>query len=101
MDEATAWGSQRRWAEERRRQEEHAARVREEEARVEELLAEVDAWHQAERIRTYVEDVQRRVSDAHGEDVNEQLYAWVRWALGHADRLAPTVKHEPTVLDEY
>lgn len=95
--------------EERRRRQEQWEReraeklrlIQEEEERLKGLLADVEAWHQSQRIHAYIEDVVRRVEAARdSSESDEQLQAWASWASQHADRLDPLIEGPPSVLDE-
>jgi hypothetical protein len=80
-EEARQWhlAEIRRWEREERR--------RKEEARVKELIIEVDAWAQANRIREFVAAVEgaRKADGSGGPRVQE----WATWARGVADEMDP------------
>lgn len=62
-------------------------RKRQEQERVERLLTQADALHQAETIRRYVAAVQSHPNIARLPQ--EQLSTWFNWALEQADRIDP------------
>lgn len=75
--------------------------IRKEEERLNALLAEVDAWHKAQRIRAYVQAVQDASVAKHGRmPAGSQSERWIPWALGHADRFDPLVASAACILDE-
>lgn len=90
-DRSAAEGGRR--AEERRREqeakEEHARRADVENARVERLLAEVEAWHGCADIRAYVAELERTLT---GLDADEhtRIAEWCSWAKDWADRSDPS-----------
>ncbi len=85
-----------RRAEERRIQEaEHWRRQREleqlrkeEEARVNRLVAEAERWERAARIRRYV----TAVLEEHTDPVPESIERWASWAMATADRIDPIAR---------
>jgi hypothetical protein len=75
--------------EEDRRRRERQSRL--EQARIDHLLAQAGALHQAGQIRAYVAAV-RQVNDSAPEPMTaEALAAWAGWALAQADRIAPVL----------
>jgi len=76
-------------AEEERRR--HERQVRLEKARVDHLLGQAQALHQAGDIRDYVQRI--RALNAHAPDpmTPEELECWSDWALTKADRIDPVV----------
>ena len=75
--------------------------IHEEEERVKQLEAEVGAWHRSERIRRYVEVVNKAALRAHGTiEEGSDLHNWMLWAIEQADRFDPLVKSPPSILDE-
>jgi hypothetical protein len=106
---AEAIKSQRREQEEARKrreawEEERVVKlrvIREEEERLRELDAEVDAWHRSQRLRAYVAEVEsaaKAVSDPAID--HSELAHWIAWATAQADRLDPLVETPPSILDE-
>ncbi len=102
----------RRDREERQREEERRriaaierARKRalweEEKGKFEKLERHVTGWHQAQRIRAYVEalrqDIIQRDGCVHPGSEDEK---WIMWALSQADRLDPLKDTPPSVLDD-
>lgn len=94
---------QYKWLIERKRQEEEEARrareeaarrereriLKEQQARVDRLLGEAAALHQATDIRAYVETVLAKVSHQDAPEKSDRLRAWASWALAEADRIDP------------
>lgn len=73
-------------------------RRREEEERRRQLEREADSWAQAQQLRAFIDEVERRASIkgvalAPGSDLGE----WVTWARRHADRLDP-LKPDPDAV---
>jgi hypothetical protein len=82
-------GERRRLAEEERRRREHLARL--EKARVDHLLAQAHALHQAQQIRLYIEAV-RTINGSTADPMTDaDLEAWSTWASAQADRIDPIV----------
>lgn len=52
------------------------------------LNAQVDAWHQAQRIRAYCDALQERLTET-GRDDAETMAQWIDWARNHAASLDP------------
>ena len=58
--------------------------------RTEELLQDVDRWHQSERIRAYLSAFRERMEKWGGPiDTNSETAKWLEWANRYADRLDP------------
>lgn len=74
---------------EREAQEEHARRADIENARVERLLTEVEAWEMSATIRAYVAGVERKLADLKGEE-HSRIAEWCRWAKEWADQSDPS-----------
>lgn len=90
----------RREAYERERAEK-LRQIREEEQRLEQLEAEVEAWHRSQRIRAFVDAVRETASPENGQDGKEdQVDEWIAWATSYADRFDPLVEAAPSILDE-
>jgi hypothetical protein len=94
---------------ERQRKEEEERRRRErleklEKARVDHLLAQALALHQARQIRAYVEAVRLVNATSTGPMAADDLEAWASWALAQAERIDPVVsgafKTRPTETPE-
>jgi hypothetical protein len=64
---------------------------RKEEARVKELIREVDAWAQANRIRDYVAAVEGAGHDYEADGA--QIQEWAAWARAVANEMAPFGSH--------
>lgn len=73
---------------ERLRRERQAQR---EKARVDHLLGQADALYRAERIRAYVAAARERDARLSEPMPEEQMMAWVAWALAQADRIDPVL----------
>lgn len=86
---------QRRLAEERF--ESFINRHQREEAAFKELEAKAMAWERANRMRAYIEAVERQASSS-GELAND-LLEWLAWARAKADWLDPLVEVCDTILD--
>ena len=70
-----------------------------EEARVQELLSESDAWHQSNRIRQFVSAAHERAI-MKGNETSAEHTKWSEWALKQADRIDPLVESPPSIVDE-
>jgi hypothetical protein len=83
----------KRRAEERRREqeakEEYARRADIENARVERLLAEVEAWEMCATVRAYVTEVERKLPDLDADE-HTRIAEWCSWAKDWADRSDPS-----------
>jgi hypothetical protein len=80
---------QKRIAEEERKRAERQANA--EQARVDHLLAQARALHQAEQIRSYVRavgELGKRLSSSMSAD---EFDDWSSWALAQADRIDPVM----------
>jgi hypothetical protein len=77
----------KRIAEEERKRVERVAKF--EKARVDHLLGQANALHQAEQIRAYVRAVETLDKEASEPMTAEEFEAWSRWALMQADRIDP------------
>ena len=75
--------------------------IEEEENRVKRLLSETDSWHRSKQVRSYIDDVIRRVEEATGPiDEGSGTGNWIAWATAQADRLDPLIEGPPSILDE-
>ena len=106
---AEAIKSQRREQEEARKrreawEQERAVKlrvIREEEERLSELDAEVDAWHRSQRLRAYVAAVESAAEVVSDPAIDHrELAHWIAWATAQAERLDPLVESPPSILDE-
>ena len=92
----------RRKAEEERRERERLAKI--ENARIDHLLGQAVALHQAQQIRAYVEAVQALNPTSVDPMSADDLDAWSRWARAQADRIDPVAsgafKMRPTEAPE-
>jgi hypothetical protein len=70
-------------AEEQKRQAELERLARLEKMRIEKLTNDVGAWELANRIRGYIQELQKQ------SDAIEGLAEWIEWAKGYADELDP------------
>ena len=73
----------------------------EEEARVNQLIAEVENWKKSQILRDYIVEVESgtttgKLSFSPEKPLNE----WLKWAKDQADRLDPLTKSPPSILDE-
>jgi hypothetical protein len=87
-------------ARERARQE-LLARQREEQARVDRLVGDANAWRASLALRAFIAEAEGRL--ARGEWAapdGRDAALWLEWAKGQADRLDPFVTSPPSVLDE-
>lgn len=75
--------AQRRREEEARRRREREEQERIRAARQKALLEEVDAWHQARRIREYVNAV------IEGRESTDEQLEWAEWARTQANKIDP------------
>lgn len=66
-----------------------------ERARLAELLEQAECFRQSRDVRYLVEAVLKTAGSN-----NEEVVAWAKWALMHADRIDPTIKSPHCVLDE-
>jgi hypothetical protein len=85
---------ERRRAEIQKQKEEAERKKRErlaamEKARVDRLLGEAAALHQADQIRTYVKAVYERLQSSQEGRLTEAFARWRVWALQQADRIDP------------
>lgn len=64
-------------------------RIRNEQARIDHLLAQAGALKQATEIRTYVQAILEANKSAPDPMSAEELKAWQEWALAQADRIDP------------
>ena len=89
--------------EERRRiREEKARRYKEEKERFQALEQEVESWQKSQRLRVYIEAVQRDALKRHDAiDPDSETGQWIAWATSHADRLDPLVERPTSILDEW
>jgi len=74
---------------------------REEQARVDHLIKEAEAWHKSQGIRTFIRAVHDAVIGRDGKiDDGSGADQWLQWASQQADRIDPLVVSPPSVLDE-
>jgi hypothetical protein len=79
-------------ARKRKEQEERMERERQikaEQARVDRLLSEATAFRQANDIRAYVGRIREAYAASADPTSQQELNAWVSWALAQADRIDP------------
>lgn len=78
-------------ADDRRREEE---RRKLEQQRIDELVAQVDRWELARRIRRFVRTIElTRAQNGLVDDPEGKVAAWYAWAKGVADKLDPLRQH--------
>ncbi len=81
--------ARKRRDEEERRRRERLAKL--EKARVDHLLAQAHALHQAQQIRAYVEAVRRLNAEAPEPMTPDELESWANWALAQGNRIDPVI----------
>jgi hypothetical protein len=75
--------------------------IRQEEQRLENFHAEIDAWHKSQRMRQYIRAVHDTVTAKHGPmQEGSPLHKWIIWATQQADRADPLATSPPSILDE-
>lgn len=62
------------------------------------LKAQVDAWEQAARIRSYCDALDKVNAD--DPQPGEQLREWIAWSRRHADHLDPTERLDNLIPEE-
>jgi hypothetical protein len=85
---------------ESRRKEELRKLQEQERTRLAQLLKDVDAWHQSQKIRAYADAVMAHAEKNDGSDSGQELMEWVSWVSQQADRIDPLCKSPYSVLDE-
>ena len=76
-----------------------------EQARVDALLADAEAWDQSHKLRAYINacvaksQASAKTADSDIGAANE-FRKWVAWAHAQTDRLDPLTESPPSVLDE-
>ena len=85
---------------ERRQREAKLAKIREEQERVDGLIAESKNWAKSNRLRDYIKAKMASAKEQ-GKDVgpNSDTGKWLKWALEQVDRLDPLKKSPPSILD--
>jgi hypothetical protein len=92
-DDQAAIEHARRAEELRHEQEARDARARHmriENARVDRLLAEIEAWRRSANIRAYITTLEQKLPDLDADE-NTRIAEWCDWANDWADRSDPTV----------
>ena len=79
-----------------RQREEKIKLIREEEARVNRLEKDALDWQRSQKIREYIDTVEKDDKVTKDEDFEK----WVTWANQQADRLDPLAESLPSILDE-
>jgi hypothetical protein len=115
MREAKLRADKARAAAEERRREQERLRLEEEErkkerlrirmaeqARVDELVADAEAWELSRKIREYIAAwIARKEAAANAKITpGSEADKWIIWALAQADRLDPLTESPPSILDE-
>ncbi len=85
---------------ESRRKEELRKLQEQERTRLAQLLKDVEAWHQSQKIRAYASAVVAHAEKNEGTDSGQELMEWVSWVSQQADRIDPLCKSPYSVLDE-
>lgn len=83
-----------------RRKEELRKLQEEERTRLAQLLKDVEAWHQSQKIRAYASAIMANAEKSEGSDSGQELMEWVTWVSQQADRIDPLCKSPYSVLDE-
>jgi hypothetical protein len=92
---------EREWREQEEARRKKAEEIQKEKERVERLLREVEAWQNAQQIRTYIEAVKQAAIQKHGFiNTGSELDNWLKWATQQADRFDPLAENPPSILDE-
>lgn len=86
-----------RWAEEKKLREERERLARIEKKKAEKLMADTNDWHQAERLRVYIAQVEAL------PEINEALSEWIDWAKSYAEKIDPINNPETLqlIIDEH
>jgi hypothetical protein len=85
---------------ESRRKEELRKLQEQERTRLAQLLKDVDAWHQSQKIRAYADAIRTHAEKNEVSDSGQELMEWVSWVSQQADRIDPLCKSPYSVLDE-
>jgi len=105
-------GKERIWRrereEERRRREawekERAVKlplIEREEKKLARLQKKVEAWHESQRMRQYIQAVRDAAVREHGPvEEGSEMCEWLIWAEQQADRTDPLIESPPSILDE-
>ena len=75
--------------EEERKLKERQAKL--EQARIQHLLGQAEALHQAAQIRSYVAAIQEANETAPQPMSEGELHSWTQWAMSGADRIDPVI----------
>jgi len=94
--------NERRKEEEELRNREERARLRKkEQARVDALEKDAEAWLKSQQIRSYIEAVRKEGMERNGAFISErELDEWLVWAAQQADRLDPLIESPASILDK-
>jgi hypothetical protein len=79
---------ERAWAEHLRQQEIARKQAEFRKRREEDFVRSIDRWHEAERMRQYLEAVKKR-AEAEGIEEDSNFVVWYRWACSRASLLDP------------
>ena len=96
--EIAAKAEQRR--QERERIRAHVQKQDDEQALLDELLANAESWHRARLLREYIAEIQGRLDWVEDPKELENIKNYIRGALMHADRIDPLTKSPASILDE-
>ncbi|MFG2825644.1 hypothetical protein ACGFX4_40220 [Kitasatospora sp. NPDC048365] len=68
--------------------------------RLDRLREQVDAWHEAVRVRAYCDALRQHLAQAPAPDPEARaVLEWVAWACAHADSIDPIPTHPRTPAD--
>ena len=96
--EIAAKAEQRR--QERERIRAHVQKQDDEQARLDELLANAEAWHRARLLREYIAEIESRLHRVENPEQRQNIESYIRGAQMHADRIDPLTKSPASILDE-
>ncbi len=82
------------------RWEEKQAKIEQEKARVEELYQQAVDWRDSQRIRTYIQGVEKEALKNKADCIPHEMNSWIDWAKKQADRLDPFVESPHSIIDE-
>jgi len=85
-----------RWKEEEKRRQERERLAHIEKKKAEKLIADANSWHQSERIRSYIDQMETI------QDKSDELSEWIVWAKRYSEAIDPLCHSEslPFTVDE-